>query len=207
MKVVSINSSGTSCINTTRLIEGCKEGDPNAQEELYRTYAPRVMTTCRRYEHPSFGASDILQETFITVYKRISTYDPEKGSLEAWIKRIAINIALKLIRKRKIDYSDIEISEIDQVENESIQDVETIAEEIIMATIKDLPDGYRTVFNMYIIDGFTHAEIADYLQISVQTSKSQLFKAKREIRKKIGLIPSPKPKKKMKSNSQDSQLP
>lgn len=189
MKVININSSNVPRISILDIIEGCGKGDSFCQEWMYKTYAPRVMTVCRRYEHPSFGANDILQETFITAFARISTYDSEKASIETWIKRIAVNTALKAIRSRKIKYSDIELSEIDLGCSEKLSDVETVSEEVILSVISDLPDGYKTVFNMYIVDGFTHAEIAEYLGISVQTSKSQLFKAKREIRKRLGIVP------------------
>lgn len=196
MKVININSSNANTITVLELIDGCKKSDPVYQELMYKTYAPKVMTVCRRYEHPSFGANDILQETFIAAFSRISTYDIEKASLETWIKRIAVNTALKAIRSRKIKYSDVELCEIDLGGAEEISDVETIAEEIILSVISDLPEGYKTIFNMYIIDGFTHAEIAEYLGISVQTSKSQLFKAKRDIRKRLGIVPKQKNTKK-----------
>ncbi len=144
------------------------------------------MTVCRRYEHPEFGASDILQETFISIFKNIGTFDKERGNIEAWMRKIAVNTALKVIRQRKISFLDIESNHL-QLSDPSVQeaDIEKISEEQILKMIHTLPQGYRTIFNLFVIEGLSHQEIADCLDISISTSKSQLSKAKRLLRKKI----------------------
>lgn len=168
------------------IIEGCIKEDPKCQEMLFKLFLPKLMTICRRYEHPSFGASDILQETFIRVFENIKKYDAEKASIETWMKKIAVNTALNIMRARKIFFLDLDESYTQIADEKAIaQDVESISEEYIIEVIQRLPIGYRTVFNMYAIDGFSHKEIAEYLNISVQTSKSQLFKAKKMLRIKL----------------------
>ncbi|MEO1435904.1 MAG: sigma-70 family RNA polymerase sigma factor [Bacteroidota bacterium] len=167
------------------IIEGCRKQDSRAQELLFRYFAPRILTTCRRYETPHFGEQDILQETFLTVFNKIQQFDPDKGAIEAWMKRIAINTALKVLRKQKM-----QLVEIDHQPELSIPSIDpgedaNISEEQILEALKELPEGYRTVFNLFVIDGFSHQEIAELLGISPQTSKSQLFKAKRMMRTKL----------------------
>ncbi len=192
MKVINLNFLKNKKKSTLEIIEGCREGDTQCQEILFRKYAGVILTVCRRYEHPSFGASDILQETFILIFKNIKQFDPLKGNVETWMKRIAVNTALKFIRKRKIHFLDFETNEY-QVENlpeESI-DVEVKSKEILIEKIQELPNGYRTIFNLFVMEGYSHREIATILDITVQTSKSQLSRAKKLLRKKMidsGLI-------------------
>jgi len=168
------------------IIDGCRQGNTKCQEVLFERYAPLIMTVCRRYEQPDFGASDILQETFILVFKKIHQFDASKGTIDSWIKRIAVNTALKVIRKRKIKFLNIDDNQnsVKEISEEEI-DIETISEEYLLEKIKELPPGYRTVFNLFVVEGFTHKEIAEYLSISDQTSKSQLSKAKKLLRNKL----------------------
>lgn len=144
------------------------------------------MTVCRRYEHPDFGASDLLQETFLLIFKHINRFDSERGSIETWMKKIAVNTALKIIRQRKISFLDIESNHI-QLQDIEVAEVDTsdISQELLLQTIQSLPEGYRTIFNLFVMEGFSHKEIASQLGISVQTSKSQLSKAKKLLRKKL----------------------
>ncbi len=186
MKVIQLQANST--YNLDEVIVGCMQKDVTCQKLLYKEYAPKILTTCRRYEMPHFGAMDILQETFLIVFDKIKQYDPQRGALVTWIKRIAINIALKTIRDQKIKISELDYSYIVVDESEEQEDVELISEEYILAIIKELPNGYRTIFNMYEIDGYKHKEIAAELGISVQTSKSQLSKAKKMIRSKLSVF-------------------
>jgi RNA polymerase sigma-70 factor (ECF subfamily) len=132
------------------------------------------------------GAGDILQETFITVFEKIAQYDPSKGAIDTWINRIAINTALKALRKKQTALVDIDLLPdiADEVPDENTT-MDDISEEYLLGLIQALPVGYRTVFNLYVIDGFGHQEIADTLGISPQTSKSQLFKAKAMLRRNL----------------------
>ncbi len=169
-----------------KIIEGCKKNETYCQELLFKEFAPRILTVCRRYGTSHFGAKDILQETFLAVFKNIKLYDSQKASIETWMKRIAINTALKAIRGKKLQtISFEEYNRTSEETAENAEDVEQVSIEKILSVIQELPDGYRTVFNMYVIDGYAHKEIADILGISIQTSKSQLSKAKKMIRAKL----------------------
>jgi len=144
------------------------------------------MTICRRYEHPNFGASDILQESFILIFKNIKSFDPSKAGIETWMKKITVNTALKAIRKRKMSFLDIE-DHFYQLELPVHDDIPIarFTEEELLAAIASLPDGYRLIFNLFVIEGYSHQEIAEILKISQQTSKSQLSKAKKLLRKRL----------------------
>jgi len=186
MKIINLHFFKNKGKSTEELLDGCRRGDASCQELFFKRYAPKIMTVCRRYEHPDFGASDILQESFLLIFKNISRFDPKKASIETWMKKIAVNTALKVIRSRKISFLDPETYHI-QLANipDEIPEVETFSEEFLLATIQELPAGYRTVFNLFVVDGFSHKEIAASLNISVQTSKSQLSKAKKLLRKEL----------------------
>jgi len=186
MKVINLNFLKNKKKSTQEIIDGCIKGETTCQEILFKRYAALIMTVCRRYEHPSFGASDILQEAFILIFKNIKQFDATKGNIETWMKKIAVNTALKVIRKRKIQFLDIETNEHQIAEPaEEIIDIEIVAEEVLLKKIQELPDGYRTIFNLFVIEGYAHKEIAGLLSISVQTSKSQLSKAKKLLRKNL----------------------
>ena len=169
-----------------KIIEECRQNNAYCQELLFKKYAPRILTVCRRYETAHFGAMDILQETFLAVFKNIKQYDNKKASIETWIKRIAINKALKVLRDKKIE--TVHLEPFTDFKEEIFEEVERISEEQILAIILELPDGYRTVFNLYVLDEYSHKEIAQMLQISEQTSKSQLSKAKKMIRAKLAVF-------------------
>lgn len=181
MKIIKLHKKTKSNLDT--ILAGCLRKEPASQELLFRVLSPRVLTTCLRYECTAMGAKDILQETFIRVYKNIHQFDPAKGSLEQWIKRIAINYALREISKQKIQFVELD----EEIEQEEVlmEDINTVSDEYLLLLIRDLPDGYRTVFNLSVIDGYTHKEISQILGVTVSTSKSQLVKAKKLLRKNI----------------------
>ncbi|RUA28794.1 MAG: RNA polymerase subunit sigma-70 [Bacteroidetes bacterium] len=163
------------------LIEGCQKGKAKLQRLLYERYAPKMLGVCMRYFNSKEEAQDALQDGFVKVYTKINNFKGQ-GSFEGWIRRIMVNTSLNLIRNNlkhqfhedvadaKIHITDFSL-EYDQF---NVQD--------IMKLIQELPNGYRVVFNMYEIDGFSHKEIAEELNISVNTSKSQLLKARRSLR-------------------------
>ncbi len=191
MKVVRLKFFKKKTKSPQEILEGCRRGDPDCQEVLFKRYAASIMTVCRRYEHPSFGASDILQETFILVFENIKQFDPNKGDIQNWIKKIAVNTALKVIRKRKIQYLEFDALsyQIPDTTEDNI-DIELFSGEQLLKKIKELPEGYRTIFNLFLVEGYTHKEISSILNISVETSKSQLSKAKKMMRKKLSDIKS-----------------
>ncbi|MEL6356917.1 MAG: sigma-70 family RNA polymerase sigma factor [Bacteroidota bacterium] len=168
----------------SNILAGCKRGDPRSQEMLFKSFAKEILTTCRRYENRHQGAKDMLQETFITVFDKLDQFDPDRGSFGAWVNRIAVNIALKGLRKQpKIigtpDHLDLIEETVDDLS------LHQFSEEELLAQIHQLPKGYRTVFNLFVLDDFSHQEIADHLNISVQTSKSQLSKARAMLRRQL----------------------
>ena len=170
----------------TELLVGCRKKDHVAQKLLFERYAGLVLTTCRRYSTSYYPPKDLLQDTFIKVFEKIHQFDENKGKFKSWITRIAINLALNSIRDRKIKIVGYEMEMEQPNENEKLS--ADLSEEKILAIIDKLPMGYKTVFNLYAIDGFSHQEIADKLNISLSTSKSQLFKAKRALQLEITAI-------------------
>ncbi len=166
------------------LIKKCKEGDRRAQEELYRQYSPMLMGVCLRYASNKEEAEDFLQEGFIKIYANLYQYQPI-GSFSGWLRKVVVNVALQKLRRKKTQFVDIEIDHLaDPVESaENI--FSQFGAKMLIRLIQQLPDGYRTVFNMYVIEGYSHKEIAAKLEISEATSKSQLSRAKAALRKML----------------------
>ena len=160
----------------------CKKGDTHAQELLFRNFAPKMLTTCRRYATPRMQAEDLLHESFIKIFEKIHLYDPDRGRLLNWMNRIAINIALKEMRDQKELFS---LSTEMATESDDDISTELIPLETILKLISELPKGYKLVFNLYVLDDFSHKEIANMLGISIHTSKSQFFKARGLLKKRI----------------------
>lgn len=160
------------------ILKGIKNKDRQAQRALYDTYAPVLMSIGMRYMKDVQQAEDMVAEAFFKIFTRIHTYK-ETGSFEGWMKRIMINECLMEIRKNQRRNLHVSIDEVD-LDTDPVALDKLSAEEII-STINELPEGYRTVFNMYVIDGYKHREIADILGISIHTSKSQLIMAKRKL--------------------------
>jgi RNA polymerase sigma factor (sigma-70 family) len=158
------------------LIEGCIKGDRKMQYELYERFAPKMYGVCLRYAANAEEAEDILQEGFIKVFRKISSYRGD-GSFEGWIRRIFVNTAIEQFRK-KTYLQPITEQEESSIEGKYISVLDNMAEKDIIKLIQQLSPGYRTVFNMYVIEGFTHKQISEALNISEGTSKSQLSRAK-----------------------------
>ncbi len=170
------------------IIEGCVAGKRSAQSALYRKSAAVMLAICLRYAQNHDEAEDILQEAFLKIFQNISSYRKE-GSFEGWMKRIMINHALNYYRKnRKLPFlEDIEsINETEIMENEDQSGVHApISADKLTALIQMLPPGYRMVFNLYVFEEYSHKEISRELSISENTSKTQLLKARRMLRKKL----------------------
>ncbi len=164
-----------------KLIQKCKKQDIKAQEELYRLYAQRLFGVCLKYSTNYQQAEDNLQDGFITIFKKISQYQ-DKGSFEGWMKRIIINTALQKYRKEK--YLDI-INE-DLLEEQEIEiDEEDLPVDFLLKLIQELPPRYREVFNLYVLDGYSHKEISALLNISQGSSKSNLARARGILKERI----------------------
>lgn len=165
------------------LIQGCIAEDAGCQQTLFERYAGRLMTVCRRYTADHSEAEDILQDALIRIYSNLHQFRFE-CPLEGWMRRIVVNTAIRHSRKKRIQYREMDekLSD-DQGFNPSIY--ADLGEEEILRIINELPDGYRMVFNLYVIDGYSHEEIAAMLGIHEGTSRSQLAKARRMLQKQI----------------------
>src|SRR5436305_8934014 len=153
------------------------------QYELYRKYAPKMYAVCLRYAGNAEEAEDILQEGFIKVFSKIGSFRKD-GSFEGWIRRIFVNTAIEQFRK-KIHLQPVTEYEENTIEGKYSSVLDSLAEKDIIQLIQQLSPGYRTVFNMYVIEGYTHKQIAEALGISEGTSKSQLSRAKQILQEMV----------------------
>lgn len=158
------------------LIEGCLRGDRKAQAALYTRFAPKMYGVCLRYAANSDEAEDILQEGFVKVFRKLESFRSE-GSFEGWVRRIFVNTAIEHFR-RKTYLQPITEREEESFEGAYLSALDTMAEKDVVSLIQQLSPGYRTVFNMYVVEGYSHKQIAEMLGISEGTSKSQLSRAK-----------------------------
>jgi len=164
-------------VNNEQLISGCKQGKRNAQRALYDRYADRMFRLCFRYIKNEFDTEDVLIKGFMKVYTHIDRFEYRgEGSFDGWIKRIMINESLMYLRKNN-NFNLVQSSEANSVEVEANAESQLAAEDIYALVLK-LPAGYRTVFNLYAIEGYSHKEIGEMLGISENTSKSQLSKSR-----------------------------
>lgn len=163
-------------ISESDLIDGCIRGDRRMQKELYNRFAPKMYGVCLRYADNAAEAEDVLQEGFVKVFNKIGSFRRE-GSFEGWVRRIFVNTAIEHYRK-KINLQPITDYEESTFEGKYVSVLDTMAEKDIVQLVQQLSPGYRTVFNMYVIEGYSHKQIAEALGISEGTSKSQLSRAK-----------------------------
>lgn len=168
------------------IVAGCQKGKRQFQELLYRQFAQKMYGICLSYAGDRAMAQDMLQESFIKVFKNIGNYD-FKGSLEGWIRRVVVNTAIDCLRKQKSITNFIDDKPLDSgkqfYENEAISKLQ-LAE--IIQFINLLPEGARIIFNLFAVEGFSHKEIADQLHISVGTSKSQYNRARTLLQEWLG---------------------
>lgn len=171
-------------MNEQQLIKGCCENDIRCQKALYDKLHPKMLGICMRYAENRDEAQDMLQEGFIKVFKGIKTYKGE-GSFVGWVRRIIVNTALEEIRRKKNNlktlFEDESLMLVDYRESAE----EQLQADDILKTIQSLPAGYRMVFNLFAIEGYSHDEIAQKLDISVNTSYSQYHRAKMLLQKLI----------------------
>ena len=165
------------------IIRGCQKGRAKYQKALVLRYSPQLMTVARRYCRDDHAAKDVLQDAFIRIFKGIKNYQPT-GSFVAWMRRIVINVAL--YNKGKSSYQN-EQENLDQVTHPLIspEAISNLHTEDLIALIQQLPEGFRDVFNLYIIEGYSHDEIAELLQIAPGTSRSQLVRARQKLQAMI----------------------
>lgn len=164
-----------------QLIHNCKKQDIKAQEQLYRLYANKLFAVCLKYSNSYQQAEDNLQDGFMTIFDKIVQYQ-DKGSFEGWMKRIMINTTLQKYRKQSV----FEIVNEEHLREPALEiDEEVVSIDYLLEIIHELPDRYRQVFNLYALDGYSHKEIAQMLQISTGTSKSNLARARIILKEKI----------------------
>ncbi|WP_010231560.1 RNA polymerase sigma factor [Gillisia marina] len=164
-----------------QLIHNCKKQDIKAQEQLYRLYANKLFAVCLKYSNSHQQAEDNLQDGFIIIFNKIKQYQ-DKGSFEGWMKRVMINNTLQKYRKQTV----FEIVNEEQLKEPEVEiDDEIVSVDYLLKIIQELPDRYRQVFNFYALDGYSHKEIAEMMQISVGTSKSNLARARIILKEKI----------------------
>lgn len=167
-----------------QLLKDCVEGDLKAQKRFYDAFAPKMFAVCLRYANDHDTAQDYLQEAFIRVFAHLDRFRFE-GSLEGWVRKVVVNTALEKIRKVDIFKKSVEIDKINPVEYETNELQDQINATELLQLIQSLPTGFRTVFNLYAIEGYTHQEIGKLLDISEGTSKSQYARAKQWLRQRL----------------------
>jgi len=166
------------------LVAGCKKNESWAMKKLYERYAPAMLGVCVRYTNDGERAKDILHEGFIKIYTKINTYS-EKGSLGGWMTRIFVTTALEFLREEySHPWMDI-VNYGEAIETVEISVVEKMSADEILQCISELPKGYRLIFNMHAIEGYSHGEIARMLNIKEGTSRSQFAHAKQLLQDKI----------------------
>ena len=159
------------------IAKACLKGDTRAQRDLYEQYKVQMFRICLRYAPDRSQAEDILQDAFIKIFSNLEKYEG-KGSFEGWMRRIVVNTALKNYKKSSVQKEQIGLESYQEGSMEP-KAVANLGEEELMNLISQLPDGYRVVFNLYVVEGYSHKEIAENLQIKESTSRSQLVKARR----------------------------
>ena len=166
------------------LLDACKKGNPSAQKSLYDSLAPKMFPVCIRYMGDRTAAEDVLQDGFVTLFSKLDSFSGE-GSFEGWARRIFINTALMSLRKSDVLKESDDIDLAFSVRSESTSALDDISYRELLDMIGELPAGFRTVFNMYVVEGYSHKEIAEELGITENTSRSQLQRARVALQEKI----------------------
>ena len=189
--------------NIDEIIKGCVDGKRLAQNELYKKFASKMYAVCVRYSKDSTEAEDVMQDGFVKVFQHIHNFKNE-GSFEGWIRRIMVNTALEKFRKKNHLYPVGEIFEVAKdLKHEDVE--QNIHVDELMSIINKLSPGYRMVFNLYAIEGYSHKEIGDQLGISEGTSKSQLARARAVLQDEVEKLYNITQKKKRSLNDTDGK--
>lgn len=169
-------------MSLNQLIQKCKEKNAKAQSELYHLFSGKLFSICLKYSRNYAEAEDNLQDAFVTIFNKIGQYK-EKGSFEGWLKRVTINTVLQRYRADKgiLNLVNEDIA----AEDDVLIDSDSIPIDYLLKIIQELPDRYRLVFNLYVLDDYSHQDIATMLGISVGTSKSNLSRAKQILKEQI----------------------
>ncbi|AFK01638.1 RNA polymerase, sigma-24 subunit, ECF subfamily [Emticicia oligotrophica DSM 17448] len=173
--------------NDRQLLEGCLRRDSKAQAALYHQYKGRFFGICRRYAKNREDAEDLLQDAFVKIFLNLNELKSAE-QMSAWIRRVVVNVCIDYYHK-KVNFTNIdEIHDIPTKDWETDDVISQMSNMELLTAVNELPDGARMVFNLFVIDGFSHQEISEMLNITEGTSKSQLFFAKKILRKKLEKI-------------------
>ncbi len=163
-----------------QLIIKCKENDTKAQSELYKLFSSKLFAICLKYSRNKAEAEDNLQDAFVTIFNKMSQFK-FKGSFEGWLKRITVNTALQRYRTKGV----FNIVNEDNIQDFTVEIEDDIDLDFLLQCIQNLPDRYRLVFNLYVLDDYSHKEIAEMLDITTGTTKSNLARARAILKEKI----------------------
>ncbi len=167
------------------IVENCMKGDRQAQFELYRLYSKAMYNICLRMLRNDMDAEDLLQNSFVDIYGKINTFRFQ-SSIGAWIKRIVINNCINFLKKRRLEIVSLEHQHDDRWDEPEPKNLDvSLKVKDVKSAISQLPDGYRVVFNLYTLEGYDHKEIAEILEVSEATSKSQYSRAKKKLREML----------------------
>ena len=170
------------------IIDACVRGESWARKRVYELYAPTMMSLCLRYVGDYETARELLQDGFIKVFTKIGDYS-NKGVFPGWIHRIFVTTALEYLRKTDALRSAVDIVDYNEkLEDVNVSVLDELSVEDLMDCVRRLPPGYRTVFNMFAMEGYSHSEIAGALGISVMTSKTQFLRARKSLQKSVKLL-------------------
>ena len=167
-----------------RLVKACLEGNREAQRTLYESLSPKMFPVCLRYMSSREEAEDVLQEGFVTLFSKLDSYSGA-GSFEGWARKIFVNTALMQLRKNDVLKESEDLEGAWDISSQDPTVIQNIGYQELLEIIESLPTGFRTVFNMYVIEGYSHKEIGEALGISENTSRSQLQRARMILQKKI----------------------
>lgn len=167
------------------LVNGCLRGDPRHQQALYDKYKVEMFMLCLRYAKDRSEAEDFLQDGFMQVFKDLRQFDASRGSLQGWVRKVILNKTLQQIRKKHLNFAPGDVSDFAHLAPADDDIISVLTAKEITQLIQQLPEGYRLVFNLFMVEGYSHQEIADTFGISINTSKTQLHKARLALQQKI----------------------
>jgi len=183
MKLSIVNNITIDNFSEREIITGCIKGNAKYQKMLFDKYSGKFMTICHRYGSDQMEAEDMMQEGFIRIFSNLHQFKFE-GSFEGWMRRIVVNACLKIIKNKKVSISVDDESNI-QIPDTNVSASSQLSEEELLKLIKNMPTGYRIIFNLHAIEGYNHEEIGEMLNIKASTSRSQLVKARKILQQQI----------------------
>lgn len=169
-------------VQKDELVERCKRGDNLAYKELYQRYSKAMFNTCLRILNNAAEAEDVLQESFTEAFRNVNSFE-QRTSFGGWLKQICVNRCINQLKKRRIDLVDIEkLNGYDNLPDSTVDESEIILKvESVKKAIMKLPDGYRTVINLYLLEGYDHEEISQILNVAESTTRTQYMRAKQKL--------------------------